>query len=217
MEVPLKRRNAGTTRAWWVALFVGLALLAVAIIYLGRSTGSIPETDAPVGEEVDVARTSTVSDPASFLQDYDAERHDQAILGTDRPTSGSILDLLAKFGFILILLYASLHGLKMLSARQQGFVEGASDRLSIVETHHLSSNRTLYLVSSGSKLLLVGGTDQQLTMLADLTDEDFIVEDWAMEDDNLDDIPANSSHAENAGQPDGQDYEMRDKEAAKVH
>jgi flagellar biogenesis protein FliO len=92
--------------------------------------------------------------------------YDQTVVGASGPALGDVVSYLARFGFILILLYGSLRALKTFTLRQQG--AAASARIEVLETRYLSSNRALYLVSIGSRKWLLGGTDQQITLLAEL-------------------------------------------------
>ena len=167
---------------WLVTLVVGLGLLVVVSPYLGigRSAPEVPS--APTNLQADdlVGPATGAEEPAtldSFLRDYDASAHDQAILASSGPSAGEAVSFLAKFGLILILLYGSLRVLRSFMLRQRGMTS-SSAQIEILETRYLSSNRALYLVGAGPKVLLLGGTDQQVTLLAELADIDLEDGGW---------------------------------------
>ncbi len=43
-------------------------------------------------------------------------------------------------------------------------------QIRIIETHHLGPRKSIHLISSGSRRLLIGSTSETITMLADVTD-----------------------------------------------
>lgn len=93
--------------------------------------------------------------------------HDQQIITTRSSAVGDAVSFLARFGVILVLLYGSLRALKAWTLRQRGVVS-SSAQIEILETSYLSSSRALYLVAVGPKVLLLGGTDQQISLLVEL-------------------------------------------------
>lgn len=171
---------------WLGALAVGLVLLIIVSPYLGDAgPGSgvsrptaVPRAGDQPGPE-DGTGEPVASD--SFLPDYDAVAHDQTIVTPGGPDVGDTVGFLAKFGLVLVLLYGSLRALRSFTLRQQG-ITSSSAEVVILERTHLSPNRALYLVSAGPKVLLLGGTDQQITFLAELTDIDLEDGGWEGED-----------------------------------
>ncbi|MFQ5343373.1 MAG: flagellar biosynthetic protein FliO [Anaerolineae bacterium] len=184
LRTPLGSLRLGGS-VWLVTLVAGLGLLVVVGPYLGigRSAPEAPSTPTNLrtadleGPATGAAEPAT---PDSFLRDYDAPAHDQAILTSSGPTVGEAVSFLAKFGLILILLYVSLRALRSFMLRQRG-TTSSSAQIEILETRYLSSNRALYLVGAGPKVLLLGGTDQQVTLLAELADVDLEDGGWKEE------------------------------------
>lgn len=86
--------------------------------------------------------------------------------GTDALSSLTLgLSVILKLGVVVILIYMSLY----LIHRWQGRIRGKStNQLAILETTHLSPRQALHLVQAGSKVVLIGATDQTLTMLTEV-------------------------------------------------
>jgi len=182
----MKRLKGIGTFGWLVALVVGLGLLAIVSPYLGNadSASRVPSSPTAIragglpGPAPSVDEQPT---PDFFLHDYDELAHDSAIVASVAPSVGDIVGFMAKFGLVLVLLYGSLRALRGFALRQRGMTS-SSPEVVILETTHLSPRRALYLVSAGPKVLLLGGTDQQITFLAELADMDMDLEsDWKAE------------------------------------
>lgn len=138
-----------------LGLFISLALLAG--MERPRSKIVAPPTTAQVasGQEAlpSAARKGASLSPATVgLEDT--------------------VGFLVKFGLVLLLLYGSLRVLRGVTLRWRGFAPSAA-QIAVLETRYLSPRRALYLVRAGSRVLLLGGTDQQISFLADVTDEGF--------------------------------------------
>lgn len=168
----MKRLQRPGVFGWLGALVIGLVLLIAVTSYLGgagartgdRGVPSVAETQNGTGA---VANSAEPTPSDSFLENYNAAAHDQSIATSLGPDLTETVGFLAKFGLVLVLLYASLRALRNFTLGQQG--QGSSSaQVRILETTHLSPNRALYLVNAGSKVLLLGGTDQQITFLAEL-------------------------------------------------
>ena len=77
------------------------------------------------------------------------------------------LDVFLKLGIVLILIYASAHLLRKFG------ITGISQKtrhLSISETLSLSPRRALYIIKVGEQKLLIGATDQNITLIKQLDD-----------------------------------------------
>ena len=91
----------------------------------------------------------------------------------DQPSTPSLitdaslfLSVLLKLSAVIALIYGSLFLLK----RWQGgaLVTARRKQLTIVETTRLSPRQALHLVKAGDRTLLIGATDQSLTLLTEL-------------------------------------------------
>jgi flagellar biogenesis protein FliO len=85
------------------------------------------------------------------------------------PGSGALaatwqaIGVFIKLSLVVALVFLSLSLLR----RWRGGALGASNRqLAVLETIHLSPRQAIHLVRAGKQVLLVGGTDQALTLLA---------------------------------------------------
>ena len=43
-------------------------------------------------------------------------------------------------------------------------------QIRVIETHHLGPRKSIHLIATGSRRLLIGSTSETITMLADVTD-----------------------------------------------
>lgn len=71
-------------------------------------------------------------------------------------------------GIMLILLIV----VYVIAKKQQGFIKGER-QLKVIEKLAIGTNRTLMVVKAGEKILLVGVTLQQMTMLAELDHDEW--------------------------------------------
>ncbi len=151
---------------WMASLGVGLVVL------VGLLIGQERWAARPVATPQSVPAPSLQSTPAgSFLRDY----ADLAPAPTSgdlvAPSAADVVEFLLKFGIVLLALYGSLRGLRTLMARQR-WLPTSGTQVTVVETAHLSPRRALYVVRAGRQKLLLGGTDHEITLLAELDEED---------------------------------------------
>ena len=85
-------------------------------------------------------------------------------------TYALIWDVLWKTAFVLAILYGVMWAVRRFSGRPLLAKRGLS--ISVVETAHLGPNRSVHLVGVGNKLLLLGATTQQISVLAELESAD---------------------------------------------
>ncbi|MBS1254005.1 MAG: hypothetical protein MAG451_03061 [Anaerolineales bacterium] len=168
---PQRPRGIG----WLAVLAAVLGLLLIVGLFWGRG-GPAPEAPA--------ASSSSDADglvwPAAATEEPgETPVDDRAIAAPRVPAIGDAVGFLAKFGLVLVLLYGSLRVLRRFMLNQQGIASSA--HIEVLETKYLSSNRALYLVGAGPKVLLLGGTDQQITVLAEMTDGEWNGENGAGE------------------------------------
>lgn len=81
-------------------------------------------------------------------------------------SGGLLVDVILKLGLVIALIYGSLYALR----RWPGGALGArpARRLAVLETSRLSPRQAIHLLRVGERTLLVGATDQAVTLLADL-------------------------------------------------
>ena len=76
-----------------------------------------------------------------------------------------IVDVILKFGIVLVLIYAFFQALQRFRPGTRKTVQG---QMNVLETLKLSQQQTLYMVKVHEEIFLLGGTDQNLTMLSAL-------------------------------------------------
>jgi flagellar biogenesis protein FliO len=110
---------------------------------------------------------------------------DQSLLGSGEPTLKDaepmgwtqVLLLAAKLLLVIGLVYAALAGLRWLQrldkrmGKRMGQAVGDDTTIRVLETTGLAPGRALHLVVVGEKTLLIGATDHQLSLLAELSNE----------------------------------------------
>lgn len=169
--------------SWYIWLFIfGLGLL----LFSGQSLlspvgtessqqSSTPTEDEPVGEspaspkeerKVELGETE-----GSFLAEYDSEIIPFLAESSadDKPLWMSTGELALKLLLVIGLVYLVLAGLRWL---QKGRIQATAGTTTIrvLETTGLAPGRSLHLVVVGEKTLLIGATDHQLSLLAELAD-----------------------------------------------
>ena len=75
------------------------------------------------------------------------------------------VSVILKLGLVVALIYASLY---LLRRWQSGAFDPARRQVTIVESARLTPRQALHLVRAGERLLLIGATDQSLTLLAEV-------------------------------------------------
>lgn len=150
---------------WVLSLGIGLVVLVGLLVgqerWAVRPVLSTPAVTTPALQPTPVD---------SFLRDY-ADLAPAPVSGEPgMPSFGDAAGFLLKFGIVLLVLYGSLRGLRTFMARQH-WLPASNTRVTVVETTHLSPKRALYVVRAGSQMLLLGGTDHEITVLAELVED----------------------------------------------
>ncbi len=155
----------------WVLLSGSLGLIAsfalLAVVGTPFLESSQPAAGAPMaGYAPPEARSLTATGDFAIVSA--AQDQDTTPVPLNGVSLGDTVGFLAKFGFVLLLLYGSLRLLRNVTLRWQGLTPSTA-QIAVLETRYLAPRRALYLVRAGSKVLLLGATDQQISLLADLT------------------------------------------------
>lgn len=177
-RLPGKRSFLG----WGVWLFVfglGLLLFFMQVNSSSRSqpqdkvdpTSLPPATQATApGISGETASKEAGAEPL-FLAEYDPEANPFLADNSEaeRPLWLIGGELALKLLLVIGLLYLALLGLRWLQ-RGQRKLAGHGAAIRVLETTSLASGRALHLVVVGEKTLLIGATDHQLSLLAELTE-----------------------------------------------
>ena len=82
-----------------------------------------------------------------------------------------VLDLFLKLGVALGVAYMSLYALRSLMGRS-GTLPARKSLLKVIESASLGPNRAVHLVRAGQKLLVLGSTAEQITLLSEVEETD---------------------------------------------
>ncbi len=108
-----------------------------------------------------------------FVRDY--EEVAPSVGATSEPAGWQVgLGVIGSLALVVVAIYGTLWGIKVFLLGK-GSVRSRAGLIRIWESTHLSPNRTLHLVEVGERLLLLGATDSQVNLLAEL-DRDAIEE-----------------------------------------
>lgn len=158
---------------WYWMVWVGCTALLISLgLLMGterlRPEALIPATGVQAASQPEASTLAVRAATADGL-------FQQPRGGVFAPATVGVEDtvgFLVKFGFVLLLLYGSLRVLRGFTLRWRGLTPSTA-QIAVLETRYLSPRRALYLVRAGSRVLLLGGTDQQINFLADVTDSSF--------------------------------------------
>lgn len=127
------------------------------------------ETAPPAPKPVVAPKPKPVTPPPAadarpFFTEYqDPEQRRETPLGR------VLVDLVVKLGIVLAIAYGSLYILRGVMARQ-GMAPGRQRHLRVLESASLGPNRSVHVVRVGEKVMVVGSTPEQVTMLAEVDD-----------------------------------------------
>lgn len=154
--------------------------IAVAIIVIGLLlAGGVQGNGAPVSPTVRTSAGAGVQDGRSgqfALRDY------EELSGGPDPDlpSSDWVGLLGGMGtrllFVLALIYIAIRALRRYVYRSPGAGPGKRKPILLLGSLNLSQNRTVYVLEVARKVLVVGGTPGQLSLLAEVTDAEAIDE-----------------------------------------
>lgn len=157
-----------------ILLFFGQSLLYTA--------GTQPSQPLSTPTEEELINESPVSNKeerqanvpeteGSFLDKYDSKAIPFLVDSSadDKPLWMSTGELLLKLLLVIGLVYLALTGLRWLQKSRIQATAG-STTIRVLETTGLAPGRSLHLVVVGEKTLLIGATDHQLSLLAELAD-----------------------------------------------
>jgi flagellar biogenesis protein FliO len=191
------RQSRRSLNGWWlliVAIGIGQLFLLGRMPYASSmdeaETATISSTDVQGPEEDSDAESKpipfmgeAISDPEqrtqvqdlteadSFLTDYDFTTDSFLTDNTpaDRPMWQAGGELALKLVLVIGLIYLVLAGLRWLQRRESRSTSNSA-AIRILESTGLAPGQTLHLVVVGEKTLLIGATDQRLSILAELAD-----------------------------------------------
>jgi flagellar biogenesis protein FliO len=159
---------------WWVLILaMGLGLMLLFFqgpLLLSSNESQTLATDTPEsqpGTDGDLP----AEDDALFLEDYDPAEDNifvgQDTTADDTPAWQVTVSFIGKFILVIGLAYAVIAGLRWLQGKRD-FARAHSATVRVLETTTLASGRNLHLIIAGNKVLLIGSTEHQVTLLSEI-------------------------------------------------
>lgn len=183
-------RNRGTLPRAGLLGVAALTALVWLFAFVATAHAQTPPVPPPSGTPASAPPPATTASPgpttaavavtdATSRRLFGAEVDTQDAMppkddgGTVAFGAGDILNLIVRLAAVAGIIYLAVWLLRRWMRRNGGpaFVGG---RVRVLETMGLAANRLLYVVDVGDKVLLVGATPQQLSLLTELTDDDTI-------------------------------------------
>jgi len=149
-----------------LALVVG-ALLLVGVAYvIWNPLAEVAEPPAPT------PAPAATAESGYFLRAYE----DPSPAAAAEVNGWAVaLDMGIKLLLVVGLIYLTAWGLRAVMGKAR-LGPARAGRLGVLETTALAPNRSLYLVEVGGKVLLLGATPTQLTLLSEFSDPDVVKE-----------------------------------------
>jgi len=156
VKAPENRRRL----AWIGALCVALV---AAVVFISAMAPKPPAEDGP---SLRPAESAAV--PASETANANAEASDRGGFSLGGSQAAS---LILRLGLVAIIIAGSIAGLRWWGKRTAG-PRSTSGFLRVVDTLAISNGRSIHLVALGDRVIAVGATAQQLSLLNELTDDE---------------------------------------------
>ncbi len=144
------------------------------------ATAGASAAGAPAGASVAAATetataTAIATATGSVAETADEAAGEETALGSNVATfsSGDIFGLLWRLALVALIIWASIFVLRKFVMRSSR-TSSASGALKVLETIGLSNNRLVYLLEAGDRILVVGSTPNQMTLLAELDDPEVV-------------------------------------------
>ncbi len=150
-------------RLLWIAALGGVFLLALAFISLFAPPRGT--TGAPVIRPESAASQSAVDATAPPSTDAKPASGGFSLGG------GQLVSLAWRLALVVIIIAVSIVGLRWWGKRTAG-PRSTTGFIRVIDTLAIGTGRTIHLVAMGDRVIAVGATPQQLSLLNELSDED---------------------------------------------
>ncbi len=148
----------------WSERRSGLIGLLCALILLATGPAALAQSGGPTA-----MTTATAPSAGALVRDY--EEVAPTFARPAEPSDWQVaLGVIGSLALVVVTLYATLWGVKTFALRKAG-VAGRTNLIRVWETVHLAPHRALHVVEVGGQLLLVGATDSQVSLVAELNRE----------------------------------------------
>jgi len=157
VKTPENRRRL----AWIGALCVALV---AAVVFISAMAPKPPAQDGPSLRPADGTSVSA-SQPTGTKADASDGGSGFSLGG------GQAASLILRLGLVAIIIAGSIAGLRWWGKRTAG-PRSTSGFLRVVDTLAISNGRSIHLVALGDRVIAIGATAQQLSLLNELTDDE---------------------------------------------
>jgi flagellar biogenesis protein FliO len=154
--------SANRKRVLWAAALGGVLVLAVAFISLLAPSGDTAA--APVVRPL-AAQSQELTRPEATAHPATAGSAGFSLGG------GQALSLAWRLALVVVIIAVSIVGLRWWGRKTAG-PRSATGFIRVVDTLAISNGRTIHLVALGDRVIAIGATAQQLTLLDELPPED---------------------------------------------
>lgn len=150
-------------RLTWIAAVAGVMLCA--LLFISTFAPSGPSVaDSPVLRPADT--TSLTGNPGAASDQPPAGNANGFSLG-----GGELVSLAWRLGLVIIIIAVSIVGLRWWGRKAAG-PRSTTGFLRVIDTLAISNGRTIHLVALGDRVIAVGATAQQLTLLNELSEDE---------------------------------------------
>lgn len=141
------------------------ATLVVSLLFISLFSPAGPkQTQIPEVRVSDSALAQSAATPTTLAADTRSESGGGFSLG-----GGQIVSLAWRLALVVLIIGVSIVGLRWWGKKTAG-PRSVTGFLRIVDTLSISNGRTIHLVAIGDRVIAIGATAQQLTMLNELTE-----------------------------------------------
>lgn len=155
----------GRKRLIWAGALA--VTLVVSLLFISFFSPAVPkQTSIPEVRVSDSSLAQPVSTSATLARDAPAENGGGFSLG-----GGQIISLAWRLALVAVIIGVSIVGLRWWGKKTAG-PRSVTGFLRVIDTLSIGSGRTMHLVALGDRVIAIGATAQQLTMLNELTEDE---------------------------------------------
>lgn len=150
----------------WVAALGGAMLVSLVFI-------STLAPSSPGANETPVIRTSDTGDLLLTQESTTQTGEQREDAGSEGFSlgGGELVSLAWRLALVIVIIVVSIAGLRWWGKKQSG-PKSTTGFLRVVDTLAVGNGRTIHLVALGERVIAVGATAQQLTLLNELTEDE---------------------------------------------
>lgn len=155
-------------RLMWMAGIAGALL--VSLLFISLFAPSAPNAEGSLVIRPDGADTTQQVAPAA----------DEGVSNGFSLGGGELVSLAWRLALVVVIIFVSIAGLRWWGKRATG-PKSSTGFLRVIDTLAISNGRSIHLVALGDRVIAVGATAQQISLLNELSDEEAtkVLEDTA--------------------------------------